>query len=278
MEVAVMKYLLAGALIAAGVCSGADVRSSSSSSLDDGYRQMYNLQFEAAHQTIHDWEKTHPGDPLGPVSDAAAYLFAEFDRLHVLQSEFFSENDNFLNMHKLTPDPQVKREFESVLDQAKALEAGSAQQNPGDPDMMFATVMTHGLASDYLGMIEKRYLAALGETKLARSTAEQLLAAQPGYYDAYLAIGVENYLLSLKPAPMRWLLRATGAETDKEVGLQKVHLTADKGHYLLPFARLLLVVADLRNKDTARAREELTWLAAQFPANHLFRDELAKIK
>ena len=57
-----------------------------------------------------------------------------------------------------------------------------------------------------------------------------------------------------------------------------MHLTADKGHYLLPFARLLLAVAALRNKDRVQAREELTWLVAQFPANHLFREELAKVK
>ena len=60
-------------------------------------------------------------------------LFAEFDRLHILQSEFFSENDNFLNMHKLSPDPQVKHEFESALNQSKALEAPSAQHPAGDP-------------------------------------------------------------------------------------------------------------------------------------------------
>ncbi len=143
---------------------------------------------------------------------------------------------------------------------------------------MFATVMTHGLASDYLGLVEKRYMAALGETKLARSTAERLLMAQPDYYDAYLAVGVENYLLSLKPAPMRWLLRIGGAETDKAVGIEKMHLTADKGHYLLPFARLLLAVAALRNKDRVQASEELTWLVSQFPSNHLFREELAKIE
>jgi hypothetical protein len=69
-----------------------------------------------------------------------------------------------------------------------------------------------------------------------------------------------------------------GAETDKQVGLDKAHLTAEKGHYLLPFARLLLAVAALRDKNIAQAREELSWLAAQFPANHLFREELAKVK
>jgi len=57
--------------------------------LDQGYRQMYNLQFAEAHQTFHQWQGLHPDDPMGPASDAAAYLFSEFDRLHILQSEFF---------------------------------------------------------------------------------------------------------------------------------------------------------------------------------------------
>ena len=59
------------------------------SSMEDGYRQMYNLDFEGAHRTFEQWQREHPADPLGPVSDAAAYLFGEFDRLHILQSQFF---------------------------------------------------------------------------------------------------------------------------------------------------------------------------------------------
>ena len=29
--------------------------------LDQGYRQMYNLQFADAHNTFHEWERQHPG-------------------------------------------------------------------------------------------------------------------------------------------------------------------------------------------------------------------------
>jgi hypothetical protein len=57
--------------------------------LDAGYRDMYKLQFQAAHQVFEHWQSANPKDPLGPVSDAAAYLFAEFDRMHVLESELF---------------------------------------------------------------------------------------------------------------------------------------------------------------------------------------------
>ena len=60
--------------------------------LDAGYRQMYDLRFEEAHQTFQDYrEDCSPQDPMGPVSDAAAYLFSEFDRLHILQTELFVE-------------------------------------------------------------------------------------------------------------------------------------------------------------------------------------------
>ena len=122
------------------------------------------------------------------------------------------------------------------------------QHSPNDRNALFATVLNLGLESDYLALVEKRDLAALAATKRAGLAAEKLLAVDPACYDAYLAIGVENYILGLNPAPVRWLLRLYGAETDKESGIQKLQLTATKGHYLLPFARLLLAVAALRDK------------------------------
>src|ERR1035438_811278 len=81
--------------------------------LEVGYRQMYDLQFAAAHRTFADWQSTHPDDPMGPASDAAAYLFAEFDRLHILQSEFFIHEQHFMTDHKLAPDPVAKRKFDA---------------------------------------------------------------------------------------------------------------------------------------------------------------------
>ncbi len=60
-----------------------------------GYRQMYNLQFDEAHQTFKRWEQLHPEDPVAPVSNAAVYLFSEFDRLKILELELFTDNEKF---------------------------------------------------------------------------------------------------------------------------------------------------------------------------------------
>lgn len=242
-------------------------------SLEAGYQHMYNLQFADAHQTFSAWESQHPADPLGPASDAAAYLFTEFDRLHILQSEFFTHDAHFITDHKLTPDPALKEKFEADLDKAAALAEGESQ----DANARFASVLCHGLRSDYLALIEKRYVASFKEMKTARTLAEQLLAAHPNFYDAWIAVGVENYMLSIKSAPLRWLLRMGGGETDRAVGLKRLQITAEKGHFLLPFARLLLAVASLREHDTMQARDILEALAREFPSNPLFVQELARL-
>jgi hypothetical protein len=247
--------------------------------LDDAYRSMYNLDFTKAHQILRQYESTNPADPMGPVSGAAAYLFAEFDRLNILQSEFFTQDGSFNRRQRnLRPDPVAKREFEAALARTDRVASEALRRNPDDENAILATLLRIGLHADYLAFIEKRNMAALAEVKQSRSLAESLIAKHPQCYDAYLAIGVENYMLSLKPAPVRWILRLGGAQTDRQAGIERLRITAEKGHYLRPYARLLLAVAALRDKDFETARSSLAWLAAEYPANQLYREELAKIK
>jgi len=250
---------------------------SPSAPLDLGFLQMYNLQFEEAHKTFSEWEQLHPDDPLGPTSDAAAYLFSELDRLGVLQSELFVDDRKFKTSRKLPPDPASRQAFDKALAKSELVADGVLARSPQDGNALLAKTMNLGLRSDYLALIEKRYLASLGYMKRAGILAEKLLAIDPSYYDAYLAVGVENYILGLKPAPVRWVLRIYGAQTDKDQGIEKLRLTAEKGHYLLPFAQLLLAVAALRDKNPNQARHLLAGLAREFPNNRLYHRELERL-
>jgi hypothetical protein len=246
--------------------------------LDTGYRQMYDLQFDGAHQSFRQWDQMHPDDPMGPVSEAAAYLFSELDRMRVLQAEFFVDDDRFLNRRRPEPDPAVKARFEHALEKGQAIADRTLRTSPNDENALLASVLRFGLHADYLALVEKRYLASLSEVKQGRDLAGKLLAAHPDCYDAYLAIGVENYLLSLKPAPIRWLLRIGGAQTDKDVGIANLRLTAGKGRYLKPYAELLLAVAALRDNNRSQAKRTLALLAGEYPQNRLYREELAKLR
>lgn len=245
--------------------------------LQVGYQQMYNLDFTAAHEVFQSWQHSHPEDPLGFVSDAAAYLFGEFNRLHILQFQLFTDDSNYQAMARLSPDPKVKTAFEFDLAQSDRLAQEILREHPSDHEAIFAEVLANGLRGDYLALIVRKNLAALSYMKNSRVLAERLLSLSPQCYDAYLAVGAENYLLSLKPAPVRWFLQLTGAETDRERGIARLQLAAQKGHYLAPYARLLLAVAALRDHDLENARRLLTDLAHDFPRNYLYQQELARI-
>lgn len=81
--------------------------------LEVGYRQMYDLDFEGAHQTFATWENSQPRGPtFGPVSNAAAYLFAEMNRLHILESELFSDNQMSERRQRFEPDPKTRAAFD----------------------------------------------------------------------------------------------------------------------------------------------------------------------
>ncbi len=246
--------------------------------LEDGYRSMYDLDFVAAHRQFASFKQAHPEDPMGPVSNAAAYIFSELERLHILDSELFVDDDRFRLRQHLTADPATKRAFDAELASGRALAKRVLSRLPDDQNALLADVMAHGLEADYLSLIEHHDLTALGVVKEGRAEAIHLLNVHPDCYDAYLAIGVENYLLSLKAAPVRWFLSLSGAQTNKQEGLAKLGLTAQKGYFLKPYARMLLAVAALRDNDPTSAARILEGLVSEFPHNRLYAAELARIK
>jgi hypothetical protein len=247
-------------------------------SLETGFHHMYNLDFAAAHKTFEEWEGLHPDDPLGAASNAAAYLFAEFERLHILEFDLFTDNRRVEDAEKRVADPANKSAFEAELTKADQIAEKTLNQSSEDRNALFAKSLTDGLRGNYAALVENRKRDALGYLKSSRMTAEKLLAIDPAYYDAYLAIGIENYLLGLRSAPSRWVLRLTGAETNKEKGLANLQTTAEKGCFLAPYARVLLVIASLRDRDRDTAKKLLAELARDFPQNPLYRTELARLR
>jgi len=248
-----------------------------SAGLDQGYFDMYDVNFPAAHTVFQQWLAQHPEDELAAASDAAAYLFSEFDRLHIIDVELFADQSRFDNRSRLTPDPTVRKAFDDRTAEATRLADAALARNPKDARAFYTKTLICGMASNYALMIDKKDLAALSLTKQASGYARQALALDPRMYDAYMASGVENYMLSLKPAPVRWILGITGASTDKEEGIKLLTLTATQGHYLAPFARMMLAVAAIRDGNPQQARSILIALSKQFPGNTLYDRQLARI-
>ncbi len=248
------------------------------SALDRGYAGLYNLDFAGAQKDFAAWQQMHPDDPVGPVSEAAGFLFSEFNRLGVLESQFYENDETFVGRPKLTPDPALRQRFQAAIGRAENLSRARLAKDPKDRDALFAMTLCSGLQADYAALIEKRNLASLHFAKEASTWAQQLLAVCHDCYDALLATGFSKYIVGSMAAPVRWILRLGGLPSDKQGGITDLQTTAEHGRYLAPFARILLSIAYVREKDKPRALKLLSGLQSEFPANTLFPREIAHLQ
>jgi hypothetical protein len=245
--------------------------------LNDGYHAMYNLDFAAAHNHFQEWMTAHPDDCLGSASDAAAYIFTEFDLLGVLDIELFADDNRFTSRKRPPIDPALKQGFQNRIGQSEHLADLALQHNSNDANAFYCKAVTSGMQADWASLIDRHEYGAFKFSELASKYAKQALAINPTLYDANLAVGIENYMLSLKSAPIRWILGMTGAGTNKAEGVRLLTLTAQQGHYLAPFARLMLAVGELRDGRTQQGKAILVSLSEEFPQNTLYQRQIARL-
>jgi hypothetical protein len=245
--------------------------------LDVGFRLLYELKLVEARSHFKTWEQSHPQDPLGSASIAASYLFEQSYRQGILTSEFFLDDKRFLGKTGIKPDPELRAAFFAADKQAQDVAQLRLKTNPDDPNALFAMTLALGMQADYASLIDGHQLESLEGVRKADEYAKKLLAAAPDAADAYLGLGVANYIIGSLPAYKKLFASIVGVHGDKKQGVQQLEIAADHGHYLRPFAKILLALVALREKKPEVARSQLSELVAEFPENPLFASELAKV-
>jgi hypothetical protein len=244
--------------------------------LSSAYHMLYAQNFAEAREAFAKWEAANPGDPFGPVSIAACYLFEELYRQGVLTSDFFLDEKRFTHGIEGSPDPTRMANFRTALDRARALAKERLKKSPKDPEALFGLTLASGMESDADALLEKKQLDGLKRMKEANEFAKQLLAQRPDTDDAYVALGAANYIIgSLNPG-YRMALWFGGIHGDKKLGMDQLQKTADRGRYLRPFAEILLALSARREKQNALAQKLLLNLTQEFPSSSLFAAEYAK--
>jgi hypothetical protein len=244
--------------------------------LTAGFNLLYEQKFTEARAAFESWESRNPQEPFGEVAIAATYLYEEMYRQGALTSDFFLNEKRFLHGIEGKPDPERMAHFREALTRARALAREKQKTNVKDPEALFALTLAAGMESDANSILEKRQLDALKRMKEANEYAKQLLAQHPDATDAYIALGIANYIIgSLNPG-FRFALWFGGIHGDKKLGMEQVSKAAENGRYLRPFGKIMLALAARREKQNALAQRLLRELTEEFPSNDLFASEYAK--
>ena len=243
------------------------------------FNRLYNYDFATAHAMLDEQERANPADPLPYAVRAAVHMFSEFERLQILETDFFVDDENMVDGqgHRNKPDPEVKRQLFTTIDQARTRSQILFSRDPNDRRALLAMVMAAGVAADYVGFVERRQWKGMSLTRETNRYAQKLLALDPPEYDAYMNVGSLEYVVGSLPFYVRWFVRFDKIDGDKRKGIEHVKLVAQHGTYYGPFARILLAVASLREGKLTDAQQIVTQLVADFPENHLLKRELDKI-
>jgi tetratricopeptide (TPR) repeat protein len=243
--------------------------------LEAGFRLLYEQKFPEGREIFLAWEKEHPDEPFGHIATAASYLFEEFYRQGVLTSDFFLDDKKLLHGIKGKPDAKRMEGFRQERERAIEAAQQRLKKDAKDAEALFALTLAAGMQADALSILEKKNLDSLKQIKEADADAKRLLAVRPDAADAWLALGVANYILGSMSGTTRFFLWFGGIHGDRQLGMEQLQKSAESGHYLRPFAKILLALAARREKQNVRARELLRQLKVEFPQSPLFAAEYA---
>lgn len=253
-------------VLAAGLPAGAG----GPPAIEAGFHLLYETRFEEARSRFLDWEKKNPQDPLGHAWEAASYLFEEFYQQGVFSSQFFLDDRRLSGGVDSKPNGASRTAFLTACEAAERLATERLATDPRDADALLALTVTAGMRADYASLIDKRPFESLKRIRESEAYAKRLLAVKPDAADAYLALGAGNYIIGSLPTHKRFFLWLTGIQGDRETGMKQLETAATHGDYLRPFAKILLALAALRERQPGLARAQLEDLATEFPRNPLF--------
>lgn len=172
---------------------------------------------------------------------------------------------------ELADQSEQERLFTALLDRAKALCEERLAEDPDDLEATYLLGSTYGLRASFEVTVNHDTRGALSDAKEAWRLEKLVVTADPRYYDAYLTIGVYEYVTGSLPFYLRWIASLAGFRGSKSDGIVKIEAAARSGRTSWRDAKTVLSVIYAREERFEEALKLLRELAIAAPHNHVLR-------
>ncbi|MEE9179619.1 MAG: tetratricopeptide repeat protein, partial [Vicinamibacteria bacterium] len=167
------------------------------------------------------------------------------------------------------PDAHRRAFFES-LERSTHLSEAILKEDVGNQDARFLRGSAEGLLAAFSYTIDRSKMEAIGHAKKAYRDHRGLLAENPEYYDAYMGVGLYEYIVDNLRWYVKWLAKIVGYRGSEERGIEYLELAREKGLSVPDEASVLLMVVYFREKKNRDALAIAGELHRRFPRNFLF--------
>ncbi|MDP2364503.1 MAG: hypothetical protein Q8M94_12140 [Ignavibacteria bacterium] len=220
-----------------------------------GLDKIYNFNWEDGFKAFNSIIKKDPDDPRGYHYKSLIFLWYFLGNLNETNLDsFIYFSDRALELAEIKRKEKPTAELSYLI--------GSIYYNKS-------------IAEARSG----NFLQALWTSNQMKSNLEDAVKLKPNFYDAFLGIGLYNFALSQIPSTLEWAANLVGITADKELGLDYVKKTTQKGKLSKVDAQFYL--SQLYSRvivEHPSAKELLNNLVIRYPKNLLFNFSLAWVE
>jgi tetratricopeptide (TPR) repeat protein len=242
----------------------------------EAHEHFYNLDYDGALTRFEAVQKANPQSAIASGYVLMTLIFRELYRQDLLDTTYYA-HDSFLTSKRSVPVPQATRDrIESLTNSTLALCDQQIKSNPSDANAYFARGYARGMHAAFITLVDHSYVAAARQGYAARGDSEQTLKIDPGYVDAKMAIGIQQFAVASLPRLIRIMVGIVGVGGNKEKGLE---LLRESSHGIVTgiesrTALSLFLRHDARYAEAIVVQKSL---ADQYPRDYLFRIEVANL-
>jgi hypothetical protein len=239
----------------------------------EGHDALYNLDYATARNRFQKMVDLAPEDPVGAQCLASSLWLQQMNELWKLKATLYSADTS--SPTKDQTNRAQAEEFRKWTRSAKLLAQARLRKNPRDIEALYFLGAAEGLEAVFAAAVERKYMAAFRESTDSVSRHREVLKLSPGFHDAELTIGLQDYIIGSLPLPAKMLAGTMGVRGSKKRGLQTLERVSAEGQWAQDVARFFLIDLYKREKRWGDAIQKARQLSEKYPRNYLFKLQLA---
>ena len=242
-----------------------------------GFTDIYNIDYDQADRVFLALEKRFPEHPAPPQYLATIAWLRELFRRQDLDLDLFLSPSFFTKETTQAMPPEQRKAFFDYMQESQALSQKLLQANPKNQDAIYFLGASYGILASFAITIDHSLRKAFSYGNKAYDCDRQVLKLTPDYYDAYMTVGLYQYIVGSIPWYIKWLAALAGYHGTKDEGFRQLNVAVAKGNYVKVDAKILQMVLLMREGRPKEALQDARELHRDYPRNFIFQINIAQI-
>jgi tetratricopeptide (TPR) repeat protein len=244
-----------------------------------GFTALYNVDYEQAQNTFEKIVSLDPEHPAGYLYQAINIWFRITYNSRRLHTALYSNSDFESDLVKgpAQVEEKLEKQFYSLLETSRQKAEARLKKNKKDIEALYLTAAAYSTQAGYEATISDKYFAALRNSSKAIDLNKKVLKLDPNFVDAYLTVGIYDYVVANLPLAFRMMGSVFGLRGNRTRGIASLERVAREGRYSSDDARLVLATIYQREKRYDDSIKMLQELQDRYPKNCLPQLEMAAL-